>query len=44
MDCLHRNAFARAAGGHATLVWLRKDRLVRAVTDAFDRLEAAAIA
>lgn len=25
-------------GGHATLVWLRKGRLVRAVTDAFDRV------
>lgn len=31
-------------GGHATLVWLRKDRLVSAVTDAFDRLEAATVA
>lgn len=30
-------------GGHATLVWLRKDRLVRAITDAFDRLEAASV-
>lgn len=26
-------------GGHATLVWLRKGRLVRAVVDAFDRLD-----
>ncbi len=28
-------------GGHATLVWLRKDRLAKAVVDAFDRAERA---
>jgi pimeloyl-ACP methyl ester carboxylesterase len=30
-------------GGHATLIWFRKDVLVDAIVDSFDRLEAAGV-